>query len=125
MRHPIHRITAFALALCAAGVAGAAETVVLAAPPAPVYVSESMAPGSPIHSGGATAADTALALDVASALAADKKLDGSTITVSALNGNVSLSGSAQSPEQGALAENTAKSVAGVGAVSGTLSAQGG
>ena len=125
MRHPIHRIAAFGLALCAAGVAGAAETVVLVAPPAPVYVSESMAPGSPIHSGGATASDTALALDVAAALAADRKLDGSTITVSALDGNVSLSGSAQSPEQGALAENTAKRVAGVGAVSGTLSAQGG
>jgi osmotically-inducible protein OsmY len=125
MRHPIHRITALALALCAAGVAGAADTAVYLSPPAAVYVSESMAPGSPIHSGGATAADTALALDVAAALAADKKLDGSTITVSALDGNVSLSGSAQSPEQGSYAENTAKRVAGVGAVSGTLSGQGG
>jgi hypothetical protein len=125
MRHPIHRIAALGVALCAAGIAGAADSVVYVAPPAPVYVTESMPPGSPVHSGGASAADTALALDVAAALAADRKLDGSTITVSARDGDVSLSGSAQSPEQGSYAENTAKRVAGVGAVSGTLSSQGG
>ena len=79
------------------------------------------APGDPIHAGGATPADTALAMDVAAALAADPRLEGATITVSASNGGVSLSGSAQSSEQAAYAEQRARGVAGVTAVSGTLS----
>ena len=128
MRHAIHRVAALGAALCAAGAPFAADfgplaPATYAAAPAPVY--ESMAAGSPIHSGGATAPDTSLALDVAAALAADPKLEGATITVSARDGNVSLSGSAQSPEQGAYAENAARRVPGVGAVSGTLSALGG
>ena len=126
MRQPIHRIVIASVALCAAGAAVAADNFGPLAPAIAVETSaESMAPGSPIHSGGATAADTSLALDVAAALAADPKLEGATITVSARDGNVSLSGSAQSPEQGTYAENTARRVAGVGAVSGVFSAQGG
>ena len=126
MKHPLHLIGAFGLSLCATGAIAAADFGPLAPSviaQEPVY--ESMAPGSPIHSGGASAADTSLALDVAAALAADPKLEGATITVSARDGNVSLSGSALSPEQGVDAENTARRVAGVGRVSGTLSAQGG
>ena len=127
MRHAIHRIAALGVVLCGAGTAIAADFGPLAPAnayaPAPVY--ESMAAGSPIHSGGATGADTALALDVAAALAADPRLEGATITVSARDGNVSLSGSAPSPEQGSYAENTARRVPGVGSVSGTLSAQAG
>src|SRR5687768_11796932 len=128
MRHSI-RIATLGLSLAAAGIAFAADPAgygprwPLTSGTMPSY--ESVPAGSPIHSGGATAADTSLALDVASALAADPRLDGATITVSALNGNVSLSGSAESPEQGSFAENTARSVAGVGSVSGTLSSQGG
>ena len=79
------------------------------------------APGDPIHAGGATAADTALAMDVAAALSSDPRLEGATITVAASNGGVSLSGSAQSAEQAAYAEQRAREVAGVTAVSGTLS----
>lgn len=129
MRHLNHRSAVLALALCAAGVAGAQYPAgfdpryPLTTAPAAVY--ESMPSGSPIHSGGTTAADTSLALDVASALAADSRLDGATITVSASNGNVSLSGSAESTEQGAYAETIARRVPGVSSVSGTLSNQGG
>lgn len=123
------RAAMLGIALCAAGAAAAAQYdprwPLTTGPMSVTITSETMASGSPIHSGGATAADTALALDVAAALAADSRLDGATITVSASNGNVSLSGSAESPEQGAYAENVAKRVAGPGAVSGTLSAQGG
>lgn len=134
MRHPIHRIAALGLALCTVGaVSAASDSALYARSGSPLYEStyplrtaempsyETMAPGSPIHSGGATPADTSLALDVAAALAADPRLSGVTITVSSANGNVSLSGSAQSSEQAAYAEQIARRVAGVGAVSGTLS----
>ena len=83
------------------------------------------APGDPIHSGGATTADTALAMDVAAALASDPRLDTSTITVSASNGGVSLSGSAETVDQAFVAEQRAREVAGVQSVSGTLSTTGG
>lgn len=83
------------------------------------------ASGSPIHFGGGSAADTALALDVAHALAMDGRLNGATITVAANDGDVMLSGSAESPDQGDIAQLAAKQVAGVGRVSGTLSTQGG
>jgi hypothetical protein len=131
MRTNIHRIAALGLALCASGLATAAEPAgydprwPLTTAPMPVMSYESLASGSPIHSGGATPADSALALDVAAALASNPELDGATITVSANNGNVTLSGSAPSTEQAAHAETTARGVAGVGSVSGTLSAQGG
>lgn len=138
MRHPTLRIAALGLALCAAGAATAAsDSPVYARSGSPLYdraypgrtsempTFESMAAGSPIHSGGTTAADTSLALDVAAALAADPRLEGATITVSAHHGNVSLSGSARSAEQGSHAENIARRIAGVGAVSGAFSAQGG
>ena len=139
MRSSIHRIAALGLALCAAGAASAAsDSPLYAGSGSALYEKsvyplrttempsyESMAPGSPIHAGGATPVDTSLALDVAAALAADPRLEGTTITVSAANGNVSLSGSAPSSEQGPYAEAIAKGVAGVGAVSGTLSSQGG
>jgi hypothetical protein len=83
------------------------------------------ASGSPIHFGGGSAADTALALDVAHALAMDQRLNGATITVAANDGEVMLSGSAESPEQGDQAQLAARRVAGVSRVSGTLSTQGG
>lgn len=78
-----------------------------------------------IHAGGGNAVDTALALDVAAALAADPRLEGATITVAANNGAVMLSGSAESPEQSEQAQIVAQKVAGVGSVSGTLAATGG
>lgn len=83
------------------------------------------ASGSPIHFGGGSPADTALALDVAHALAMDQRLNGATITVAANDGSVMLSGTAESPEQGDHAQFAARKVAGVARVSGTLSTQGG
>ena len=84
-----------------------------------------IAAGSGIHAGANNPRDQALARDVAAALADEPRLDGATVTVSANNGRVSLSGSAESPEQGAIAEQVARDVAGPAAVSGTLSPQGG
>lgn len=83
------------------------------------------ASGSPIHFGGGSPAGTALALDVAHALAMDRRLNGATITVAANDGDVMLSGTAENPEQGDHAQRTARQVAGVTRVSGTLSTQGG
>ena len=109
-------------------------------PPAPRYVEVAPAPSmmaepvyavtapptpDAIHSGAANASDEVLADTVAAALAADSRLDGATITVAANNGRVSLTGSARSPEQAGHAENIARGIAGVTAVSGTLSSQGG
>lgn len=129
MRHTLHRIVALGVALGTAGAVSAAnDSALYARSSSPLYerpTQESMAPGSPIHSGGATAADTSLALDVAAALAADPRITGATITVTSSNGRVGLNGSVQSSEQAAHAEQTARRVAGAGAVSGTLSSQGG
>jgi hypothetical protein len=85
------------------------------------------APPTPdaIHSGANNPSDEVLADTVAAALAADRRLDGATITVAANNGRVSLTGSARTPEQAGHAENIARGIAGVTAVSGTLSSQGG
>lgn len=76
-----------------------------------------------IHSGANNAEDSDLALRVATALAADRKLaePGVTVTVSANNGKVMLSGSADSVDQAARAERVAASVAGRANVTGTLS----
>lgn len=81
--------------------------------------------GSAIHAGADNPTDQALAEEVAAALSDEPRLDGATATVSANDGRVSLSGSAASPEQGAIAEQVAREVAGPAAVSGTLSPQGG
>jgi osmotically-inducible protein OsmY len=76
-----------------------------------------------IHSGGMSYDDQILADKVATALANDSKLQkpGITATVSAKNGQVSLSGFADSAEQAARAEKIARDVAGAGNFSGTLS----
>ena len=95
--------------------------------PASAPLAAVTAPPTPdaIHSGANNPSDEVLADTVAAALAADRRLDGATITVAANNGRVSLSGSARTPEQAGHAENIARSIAGVTAVSGTLSSQGG
>lgn len=109
-------------------------------PPTATFIHESrvfapipegrMAPIAPalpdaIHSGANNPADEALADTVAAALAADPRLHGATITVAANNGNVSIGGSARTPEQAGHAENIARRIAGVLSVSGTLDSQGG
>ena len=71
-----------------------------------------------LHSGAANLPDMLLADDVAYALARDRKLSGATVTVSALNGNVTLSGHA-TYDQSMRAQQIAKRVAG-GKVTGEL-----
>jgi len=101
-------------------------------PPPATYETTIAAPAEPlasplpdaIHSGAANPSDEALADTVAAALAADRRMDGATVTVAANDGRVSLTGSARTPEQAGHAENIARGVAGVGAVSGTLASQG-
>ena len=81
-----------------------------------------------IHVGAAANADDqALADRVADALRNDRKLSepGITATVSAKDGRVSLSGSANNQQQAYRAEAIAKRVAGAGNVSGTLSNEAG
>ena len=95
------------------------------APAAPLPLpSAPVEPSSAIQSGANNPADQALADRVAAAIADDPRLDGATVTVSANEGRVSISGSADSPEQGPIAEQVARDVAGRQAVSGTLSPQG-
>jgi hypothetical protein len=108
-------------------------------PPGPVVAAQSAPPSayiapalsqpidssSAIQSGAGNPADAALADRVAAAIADEPRLDGATVTVSANQGRVSISGSADSPEQGAIAEQVAREVAGPAAVSGTLSPLGG
>lgn len=87
---------------------------------APRYDAFVLEEGGALQSGGKTLADTLLADDVAYALARDRKLDGMTVTVSANNGKVMLSGSADQ-EQSERARQIAQRVAGMGNVSGELS----
>lgn len=88
-------------------------------------VPQRIEPSSAIHAGAGNAADQDLAERVADAIADEPLLDGATVTVAANDGEVSLTGSAASPEQAAIAEQVAREVAGPGAVSGTLSEMGG
>ena len=88
-------------------------------------VPERIDPSSAIHAGAANFTDQELAERVADAIADEPLLDGATVTVAANGGDVSLSGSAASPEQAAIAEQVAREVAGAGSVSGTLSPMGG
>ena len=87
---------------------------------APRYETFLIQSSGALHSGGNTLSDTLLADDVAYALARDKVLKGATVTVSANNGQVMLSGSANQ-EQSEHARRIAQRVAGAGNVSGELS----
>ena len=75
-----------------------------------------------IHSGGVTYEDDQLAGRVADALRNDRMLSmpGITATVTAKDGQVSLTGSASNIQQAARAEQLARDVAGRGNVSGSL-----
>ena len=86
--------------------------------------SDTRASGAAIHTGANNVADQALADRVGQEFAADRRLDGITVTVAANDGRVMLSGSARSPEQASIAENDARRIAGVANVSGTLSSEG-
>jgi osmotically-inducible protein OsmY len=77
-----------------------------------------------IQSGGNNIADTLLADDVAMAIANDRRVNGASLTVSANNGRVSLSGAANQ-YQSEIARQVAQRVAGRASVSGELSNTGG
>jgi osmotically-inducible protein OsmY len=65
-----------------------------------------------IHTGGMTAEDQALADQVAATLRADPRMDGATVTVTAKDGRVTLSGLAQSATQSDIAQRDAKDFTG-------------
>jgi BON domain-containing protein len=127
------RIALLAAALGAAGLAQAAynDVVIVEHPyyraePIIIYQTPGLVSGSPLHSGGATVADAQLADQVAAALASDRRLSqpSMTATVSATNGRVSLSGSADGA-QAARAEQIARRVAGAGSVTAMIGTEGG
>ena len=78
-----------------------------------------------IHSGANNASDQALADAVADAFRNDPAMFGATATVVANNGRISLNGSSKNVQQSARAEQDARRIAGVTAVSGTLDPMGG
>lgn len=137
-RHSDPRLRRFALAAFTAGAfalpALAQQPDFGPRPPSvmsvePTYVApavpQRIEPSSAIHAGADNIADQDLAERVADAIADEPLLDGATVTVAANDGDVSLTGSAESPEQTAIAEQVAREVAGPGSVSGTLSEMGG
>ncbi len=73
-----------------------------------------------IHTGAMSAEDLALAEQVAATLRADPRMNGATVTVTAKNGRVTLSGLALNATQSDVAQRDAKDVAG-GRVIGFLS----
>jgi osmotically-inducible protein OsmY len=122
------RLHISAALLAAAGVALAAPTLASESSYMrdrnAAFDSKLHAPTDAIHAGGASASDDTLANDVAAAIAADPRLFGATATITAVDGRVSLSGSAESVAQATLAEQVARGVAGAH-VSGTLDPLGG
>src|SRR5258706_11640427 len=65
-----------------------------------------------IHTGAMNAEDLALAEQVAATLRADPRMNGATVTVTAKDGRVTLSGLAQNNTQSDIAQRDAKEVAG-------------
>jgi osmotically-inducible protein OsmY len=80
-----------------------------------------------IHTGATTYEDWILIDQIVAALQADRQLEkpGVTATITANNGKVALSGSADGHAQATRAEKIVKSVAGSRNVAGTLSTEGG
>ena len=117
-------LKAVAAAMAACGAALAHAQVYSVTPGERVIIIETRAiNGAAVHSGAMSWQDRALADEVAIALHADRKLaqPGITATVVASNGDVTLSGSADSFEQAQRAEQLAKRAAGPGRVAGTIS----
>jgi hypothetical protein len=117
-------IPAFAAALAACAAALAHAQVYTTYPGERVIIIETRPiHGAAIHSGATTAADQALADEVAIALHADRRLSqpGITSTIVANNGEVTINGSADSFEQAQRAEQLAKRAAGPAHVAGMVS----
>lgn len=116
----IHKLAG---ALAAFGAALAQAQVYTTYPGERVVIETRPIHGAAIHSGGTSVADEALADEVAVALHADRRLaqPGITSTVVANNGNVTITGSADSFEQAQRAELLAKRAAGATHVFGMIS----
>jgi len=118
------RIHVVAAALVASGAALAQAQVYTTYPGERVIIIETHPiNGAAIHSGATSAADEALADEVAVALHADRRLSqpGITSTVVANNGEVTINGSTDSFEQAQRAERLARRAEGAGHVSGMIS----
>ena len=112
-----------AAAACAAGMAQA-QVYYEVQPGERVIILEPRVPdGSPAHRGGLTLDDQALADRVSYAIHAGRRPmhSGLTTTVVATNGEVTISGSAESFEQAQRAEIAAKRAAGSAHVAGMIS----
>jgi len=94
-----------------------AQDTVIAVEPAPfpgerIYVAPAVRPGGSIHGGAVTAADEQLLSDAVGALAADRTISNSTMTMVAKNGELIMNGTAKDPQTAARIERIAKRVAG-------------
>jgi osmotically-inducible protein OsmY len=91
----------------------------------PRAIDPMMVPTNTVHSGARTYDDHRLASDIVTALNNDRSLNGTSITVVAQDGRVTLSGSAKDLAQAARVERIARDIAGARAVTGKLDTQGG
>jgi osmotically-inducible protein OsmY len=82
-------------------------------------------PSNTVHTGAATYSDQQLASDIVAAISADRAMSGTTITVVAKDGRITLNGSAKDIAQAARAEKLARDIAGPRQVVGKLDIQGG
>jgi osmotically-inducible protein OsmY len=82
-------------------------------------------PSNTVHTGASTYADHELASEIVAALNRDRTLNGTSVTVVAKDGRVSLSGSARDVAQAARAEKVVRDIAGARAVAGRLDVAGG
>jgi osmotically-inducible protein OsmY len=104
IRHELVAVAAVAFAVGAAQAHDSAKRE---------YRSHNDSSPAAIHTGGLTVEDQALADQVADALRADRRMNGATVTVTAKNGRVTLSGLAQDNAQSDIAQRDAKDIAGV------------
>ena len=96
--------------------APAPGAVIVETAPAP-YVGErivvpAVRPGGSIHGGAVTLADEQLLSDTVAALASDRQVTNSTVTIVAKNGELIMNGTAKDPQTAARMENIAKRVSG-------------
>jgi len=103
--------------LAMGGIAPAfAQDTVISVEPAPypaerIYVAPAVRPGGAIHGGAVTAADEQLLSDAVGALASDRQITGSTVTMVAKNGELIMNGTAKDLQTAARIERIAKRVA--------------
>src|SRR5258706_1536104 len=108
--------TAALIAMGGIAPAFAQDTVIAVEPAAfpgeRIYVAPAVRPGDSIHGGAVTAADEQLLSDAVGALAADRTITNSTMTMVAKNGELIMNGTAKDPQTAARIERIAKRVAG-------------